>query len=126
MSVKKIKQSRIGNKDARNAPRVKNCACVKHFGAKWCVAQYDAEHDCMIYVGIPCVYCGKKITITEGEYNCCDECFAIECEMWDHPWYNETVVTDVFDNNTSPMHQSYNMMCDIIIGEQILDEMGLL
>jgi hypothetical protein len=115
MSVKKVKRSR---KDSR--VNVHDCACVRVYGAKHCVAEWDSKTDRMWYKGIPCMHCGVKINKWEDEYKMCDECAQAEMRVWEQHendmWYGETVIAPLVE---TPMHQ------DITARSELEELLGL-
>ena len=79
-----------------------SCGCTRVMGMDHCVAEYIASTDSMVYHGVPCMYCGKRITIDEGEERSCIACRVAEYEVAvSNNWYVEMV----YGFYASSMHQ---------------------
>ena len=113
MSVKKIKQSRHPKEPKYEPPR---CGCMTAYGMDHCVATY-AEDGTTIFHGIPCMYCGDKVTITELEINICWRCNVAEIRASERDnWYVESI----YEPGYGVMHQE---ITEYKTWEQEMDEL---
>lgn len=109
MSVKKIRWERTA---AGRYQSKHPCACMRLYGMKKCVAEWDAATDMHFYRGIPCEYCGAPINVWENEYHTCKDCREAENHLIEtNPWYGESIYA--FKDLATPMHQVVTEYVDL-------------